>query len=83
MARYLARSCLRSNGYLGIVIREPGRKVAVQAGNGAALNVPIAWPKLSSKNGWANRKKMRSHSECYHVVGELIVGTAAFLQILS
>jgi len=46
MARYLARSCPRSNGYFGIVIREPGRKVAVQAGNGAALNVPIAWPEL-------------------------------------
>ena len=46
MARYLAKSCTGSNGYLGIVIREPGRKMAVQARNGAALNVPIAWSEL-------------------------------------
>jgi hypothetical protein len=31
MARYLARACRRCNGYVGIVIREPGREVPLQA----------------------------------------------------
>ena len=34
MAKYLARSCPRCNGYLGIVLREPGRNVPLQAVNG-------------------------------------------------
>jgi hypothetical protein len=34
MARYLARACPRCNGYVGIVIREPGRNVPLQAVNG-------------------------------------------------
>jgi len=37
MARYLARSCPRCNGYLGIVLREPGRNVPLQAANGHCL----------------------------------------------
>ena len=37
MVRYLARSCPRCNGYLGIVLREPGRNVPVQAVNGHCL----------------------------------------------
>ena len=28
MARYLARSCPRCNGYLGVVLREPGQRTA-------------------------------------------------------
>ena len=37
MARYLARSCPRCNGYLGIMLREPGRNVPLQAVNGHCL----------------------------------------------
>jgi len=37
MAKYLARSCPRCNGYLGIVLREPGRNVPLQAVNGHCL----------------------------------------------
>ena len=37
MARYLARSCLRCNGYLGIVLHEPVRSVPLQAVNGHCL----------------------------------------------
>jgi hypothetical protein len=29
MARYLARACPRCNGYVGIVIREPGPQCAL------------------------------------------------------
>ena len=34
MARYLARACPRCNGYVGIVVREPGRNTPLQAVNG-------------------------------------------------
>lgn len=34
MARYLARACLRCDGYVGIVIREPERNLTLQAVNG-------------------------------------------------
>jgi hypothetical protein len=34
MARYLARACPRCNGHVGIVIRERGRDVPLQAVNG-------------------------------------------------
>ena len=37
MAKYLARNCPRCNGYLGIVLREPGRNVPLQAVNGHCL----------------------------------------------
>ena len=45
MARYLARSCPRCNGYLGIVLREPGRNVPLQAVNGHCLRCDyrMAW----------------------------------------
>ena len=38
MATYLARPCPRCNGYLGIVLREPGRNTPVRAVNGHCLN---------------------------------------------
>jgi len=34
MDRYLFRACPRCNGYGGIIIREPGRNVPLQAVNG-------------------------------------------------
>ena len=37
MATYLARPCPRCNGYLGIVLREPGRNTPLQAINGHRL----------------------------------------------
>ena len=45
MAKYLARSCPRCNGYLGIVLREPGRNVPLQAVNGHCLRCDyrMAW----------------------------------------
>jgi hypothetical protein len=30
MATYLARQCPRCNGYLGVILREPGRNVLVR-----------------------------------------------------
>ena len=42
MARYLARACPRCNGYLGIVIREPGRNVPLQAVNGRCTRASFA-----------------------------------------
>jgi hypothetical protein len=45
MARYLARACPRCNGYVGIVIREPGRNVPLQAVNGrcSGCSYRMAW----------------------------------------
>ena len=37
MAKYLARSCPRCNCYVGIVMRDPGRNVPLQAVNGHCL----------------------------------------------
>jgi len=46
MDRYLARSCPRCcNGYLGIILREPGCNTPLQAVNGHCLRCghPMAW----------------------------------------
>jgi hypothetical protein len=45
MAKYLSRSCPRCNGYVGIVLREPGRNTALQAVNGHCLGCGyrLAW----------------------------------------
>jgi hypothetical protein len=37
MATYLTRPCPHCNGYLGIVLREPGRNMPVRAINGQCL----------------------------------------------
>jgi C4-type Zn-finger protein len=51
MARYLARSCPRCKGYVGIVIREPGRNVPLQAVNGRCTNCSyrMAWVVIRGK----------------------------------
>jgi hypothetical protein len=42
MPRYLAKACPRCEGYVGIVIREPGRNCAA-----AACEWPLLWVFLS------------------------------------
>jgi hypothetical protein len=51
MARYLVRTCPRCNGYVGIVIREPGRNVPVQAVNGRCnqCSYRMAWIVIGRK----------------------------------
>ena len=49
MATYLARQCPQCNGYLGIVLREPGRNVPVRLSTGTASNAITVWLGLSSK----------------------------------
>ena len=51
MATYLARPCPRCNGYLGIVLREPGRNVPVRAVNGRCLKCDyrLAWIVIRGK----------------------------------
>jgi hypothetical protein len=51
MAKYLQRSCPRCNGYVGIVIREPGRNTPLQAVNGKCLgcNYRLAWIVIRGK----------------------------------
>jgi hypothetical protein len=47
MAKYPSRSCPRCNGYVGIVLREPGRNTPLQAVNGKCLGCVIGWRGLS------------------------------------
>jgi hypothetical protein len=51
MATYLARPCPRCNGYLGIVLCEPGRNVPVRAVNGHCLKCDyrLAWIVIRGK----------------------------------
>ena len=53
MATYLARPCPRCNGYLGIVLREPGRNMPVRAVNGLCLKCGyrLAWIVIRGKRG--------------------------------
>ena len=45
MIRYLHRSCPRCNGYVGIIVREPGRNTSLQAVDGSCLRCGfrMAW----------------------------------------
>jgi hypothetical protein len=38
MAKYLAQTYPRCNGYVGIIMRDPGRNVPLQAVNGHCLD---------------------------------------------
>jgi hypothetical protein len=51
MATYLARPCPRCKGYLGIVLREPGRDTPVRAVNGHCLACGhrLAWIVIKGK----------------------------------
>ena len=51
MPRYLFRTCPRCDGYLGIVLREPGRNMPVQAVNGHCLGCGyrLAWLVIRGK----------------------------------
>ena len=57
MATYVARPCPRCNGYLGIVLREPGRNVPVRAVNGHCLkcNYRLAWIVIRGKQAAAQQ----------------------------
>ena len=60
MARYLARACPRCNGYLGIVLREPGRNVPLQAVNGHCLGCGyrMSWIVIRVDNHRIGRRGM-------------------------
>ncbi len=51
MAKYLSRNCPRCNGYVGIVLREPGRNTQLQAVNGHCLGCGyrLAWIVIRGK----------------------------------
>ncbi len=57
MAKYLQRSCPRCNGYVGIVLREPGRNTRLQAVNGKCLGCGyrMAWIVIQSNGRSAVR----------------------------
>ena len=51
MAKYLQRSCPRCHGYVGIVLREPGRNTSLQTVNGHCLGCGyrLAWIVIRGK----------------------------------
>src|SRR5436309_5569627 len=51
MAKYLQRPCPKCNGYIGIVLREPGRNTPFQAINGRCLQCGyrLAWIAIRGK----------------------------------
>jgi hypothetical protein len=51
MTKYLARSCPRCRGYLGIILREPSRNTPLQAINGHCLECDyrLAWILVRAK----------------------------------
>ena len=53
MAKYLCRSCPRCNGYLGILLREPGRNVPLQAVNVRCVSCSyrLAWILIRGARG--------------------------------
>jgi len=61
MEKYLQRSCPRCNGYVGIVLREPGRNTRLQAVNGECLGCGyrMAWIVIQSKGLSAVRADRR------------------------
>ena len=68
MAKYLARSCTRCNGYLGIVLRESVRNVPLQAVNGHCLRCGyrMSWIVVrggQSSYGARTRPRLPSHGQ--------------------
>ena len=55
MARYLHRNCPRCNGYVGLLLREPGRNTPLQAVNGQCLGrgYRLAWIVILGKRDTA------------------------------
>ena len=64
MEKYLARSCPRCNGYLGVVLREPGRNVPLQAVNGRCTRCSyrMAWIVIRGKGSSSDNIRKASHT---------------------
>jgi hypothetical protein len=66
MARYLARACPRCNGYVGIIIREPGRNMPLQAVNGRCTDCPYRIVLAKRYSSAAPQTMEMLQSECSH-----------------
>lgn len=58
MARYLARACPKCNGYVGIVLREPGHTSRLRAINGHCFKCGyrLAWILVRGKPASRDRE---------------------------
>ena len=63
MARFLARECPRRKGYVGIIVREPGRNVPLQAVNGHCL-------RCSYRMAWIVIRGRRRKQRLDHISGD-------------
>jgi hypothetical protein len=64
MATYLTRQCPQCNGYLGIVLREPGRNVPVRAVNVHCLkcDIGLAWIVIKGKQAAAHQSVRKRYA---------------------
>lgn len=55
--KYLSRLCPRCNGYVGIIVREPGRNTPLEAVNGHCLRCSyrMAWIVIREKRDFARK----------------------------
>ena len=60
MATYLGRPGPLCNGYLGIVLREPGRNTPVRAVNG---HCRLAWIVISGKQADRHQSRKKRYAE--------------------
>ena len=68
MAKYLAQTYPRCNGYVGIIMRDPGRNVPLQAVNGHCLDCGcrMSWIVIrgrKSRSAFGDRATLRSRAE--------------------
>ena len=65
MATYLARPCPRCNGYLGIVLREPGSNMPVRAVNGHCIKCGyrLAWIVIKGKQTARQQSRKARYAE--------------------
>ena len=65
MATYLARPCPRCNGYLGIVLREPGSNTPVRAVNGHCIKCGyrLAWIVIKGKQSARQQSRKARYAE--------------------
>jgi hypothetical protein len=83
MARYLGRSCPRCNGYLGIVLREPGRNVSLQAVNGQRLGCGyrMSWIVIRGKHDAQKKRSLKSSPSGNSVYTSINVSCTKMLSV--
>ena len=74
MARYLARSCPRCNGYIGIIMRDPGRNVPLKRSTGLEVRLSHVVDRDSRTTGippeWATPEQRAQAANKYRALND-------------